>query len=173
MRQWLCLSLLLLLTACGFQPRGEITLAPSLKNIYLKTPDPYGQLARNLRSFLIMSHVHLADTVESADTVLVILKEQMGQDLVSVSGTQLTRQYNLTLNVTYQVTDASGKVLISPQTSTEVRSLTIQSDQILGGSNEASSLYKQMQRTTVYNIMNRLSSKEVTAILNSSRTKQS
>jgi LPS-assembly lipoprotein len=173
MRYWLWLSLLLLLTACGFQPRGEITLAPPLKNIYLKTPDPYGQLARNLRSFLKMSNVHLADTATSANTVLVILKEQMGQDLVSVSGTQLTRQYNLTLNVTYQVTDAEGKILVSPQTSTEVRSLTIQSDQILGGSNEANSLYTQMQSAIVYDIMYRLSSKEITAILNPTRTKKS
>ena len=113
-----------------------------------------------------ISDVRLVDKIEEASTVLVILSESTTQQLLSLSGTQQTRQYNLILSVTFQVNDPQGKVLVSPQVVTETRTLTIKADQILAGSNEANTLYSQMRQAIIYDIMSRLSSKDITSLLN-------
>ena len=84
---------------------------------------------------------------------------------MSVSATQLTRQYNLILSVTFQLLTPNGVVLTAPQPLTESRFVTIQSDQILGGSNEANSLYQQMRQAIAFDLMNRLASRDITLSL--------
>jgi len=136
-----------------------------MHNLYLQTAAPYSALTHYLKDYLQASHVHLADSITPGITILQIISENNTQQLLSVSTTQQTRQYNLILTVIYQLNDANGKPLIPAQTATETRVVTIQSDQILGGSNEANSLYQQMRQAIVFDIMNRLSSKDITQIL--------
>jgi len=159
------LVVLMSIASCGFHFRGQTHLAAPLKTMYLKTKDPYGELTRNIIQFLKMSGVHLTDTVKEADTVLEILSETTGQELLGVGSTQQTRQYNLTLTVTYQVTRPNGSILLLPEKATESRTLAINSNQILGSSNEANALYKQMRRAVVFDIMNRLSSQDVSNLV--------
>lgn len=153
------------LISCGFKPRGELLLAPPLHNVYLKTSDPYGELAHEVRQYLKFSGVHLADSPKEATSILDILHETKSQQLLSVGGTEQTRQYNLTLSVTFQVTDPAGAVLVIPTTVSEARVIPIQSNQILGGSNEANMLYRLMRQNVVYSMMNRLASQEVSKLL--------
>jgi len=143
-----------------------------MHNLYLESHDPYGQLARNLKQFLKVAGVHLTKKREDADIVLMILSEVTPQKLISISGTQQTRQYNLILTVTYQLTTPQGKPLINPQTSSVTRTLTIKADQILAGSNEANALYDQMRQAIIYDIMSRLSSKDITTQLIANETTQ-
>lgn len=155
-----------LLTSCGFHLQGEMQLAPPLHRLYLQTPDPYGHLANNLRRYLKTSHVHLASTPEAATTILAILRDESSQQLLSVSGTQQTRQYNLKVTVIFEITNNQGLTIISPQTLSENRAITVQSNQILGSSNEANLFYQQMRRTLAATMMNRLASKEVSQQIN-------
>jgi LPS-assembly lipoprotein len=160
------LTLSCLLSACGFHLRGDLPLAPPLKKLYLQTQDPYGQLARNIRQFLKFSGVELTSSAATAKTVLVIVREATSDQLLSIGGTQQTRQYNITLTVTFEVTDPQGKILLPPEVVSETRSLTILSNQILGGSNEENNLFVQMRGAIVYDIMSRLSSQDVTLLIN-------
>jgi LPS-assembly lipoprotein len=159
----LCLSTLL--TACGFQLQGEMPLALPLHRMYLQAPDPYGRLARDLREYLKMSGVELASSPSNAKTILVILKDDNSQTLQSVSSTQQTRQYELKVNVTFEINDTQGRTLVNPQTLSESRTITIQSNLILGSSNETNLYYQQMRRLLAYAIMNRIASREVTKII--------
>lgn len=152
------------LTSCGFQLRGAVSLSPPLKKMF-KTTDPYGPLTHNLRDYLTLSGVELTDTPQTATTVLHIISEVPSQQLLSVSGSQQTRQYSLLLAVTFEVTTPAGAVLMPSITLTENRTFTTLSDQILGGTNEQNTLYQQMRLAIVYDIMNRLSSKDVTNLL--------
>jgi LPS-assembly lipoprotein len=165
MKKLLFIFLFFCLTSCGFKPRGSMPLAPPLHHLYLETPDPYGQLTRNLRQFLKMSGVSLAKRPEQATSILTILSENTNDQLLGINGTQQTRQYNLILTVVFQISNTNNRVLIAPQTVTESRTLTITNDQILASNNEAMSLYNQMRQVIVYDIMSRLSSEEVTTQL--------
>lgn len=160
----LCLAACFL-TACGFHLQGETHLAAPLHRMYLRTPDPYGHLVQDLEQSLKMSNVQLVSSPDQATTVLSILKDSNSQVLLSVSGTQQTRQYNLITTVEFEITDSKGRVIINPQTFTESRAITIQSNQILGSSNEAVLYHQQMRRAIAYAIMNRLASQEVTHTL--------
>ncbi len=159
------LCVLFFLTSCGFQLRGAAPLSPPLQELYIQTTDPYGQLTHNLHEYLRMSGVHLTSTPDEATAVLVILSENENQELLSVSGSQQTRQYNLILSVSFEVTTSKGVLLVPPQVVTETRTLTTLSDQILGGSNEQTTLYQQMRQAIVYDMVNRLNSRDITQLL--------
>lgn len=155
-----------LLGGCGFHLRGEMPLAPPLHSLYIQSVDPYGVLTRNLEQSLKMSHVQLTESADKAKTVLVILRDDTSQALLSVGATQQTRQYKLTAVVTFEVTDASGRIIIPPQELADSRVITVQSNQILGSSNEANLYFQQMQRGLATAIMYRLSSHQITSDIN-------
>jgi outer membrane lipopolysaccharide assembly protein LptE/RlpB len=159
----LCTSVLI---GCGFRAQGEVPLAPPLKKMYLQTDDPYGTLSRDLQQNMKLSHVDLVDSPADASTILAITHDDATQTLLSVSGTQQTRQYNLVVTVTFNVSDNKGNTLIGDQTLQESRAITVQSNQILGSSNEASLYYQQMRHILATAIMNRLSSTDVTTTIN-------
>lgn len=173
-KQWrLGVALLItsILVGCGFHMQGEVPLAPPLKRMYLQTDDPYGSLSRDLQQHLKLSHVTLVPEQSDADTVLAITQDSATQSLLSVSGTQQTRQYNLTVTVVFSLLDNHGNTLLSNQSLQETRAITVQSNQILGSSNEANLYYQQMRRILAQAIMNRLSSQEVTESVNAAFTK--
>jgi len=160
----------LLLVSCGFHLQGKKELAEPLHHLYLQTTDPYGQLARSLQQYLKLSHVHLVSSPNEATTILSITQDQPSEELLSVSGTQQTRQYNLRVTVTFSITNSKGMTIISPQTLSETRTITIQSNQVLGSSNEANLFYQQMRRNLAYNILNRIASKEITETIDHTKT---
>ena len=145
------------LTSCGFHLRGPVTLAPPLHKLYIHTSTPYSPLTKNLTQALRASGVTVTATSKEAITTLDIISETTNEQLLSVGGTQQTRQYNLILTVTFQVLDAAGRTVLPAQSVTEQRTITIQASQILGGSNETNILYQQMRLAIVNDIMIRLS----------------
>lgn len=158
--------LVLILSACGFHLRGSMPLAKPLHRIYIESIDPYGVLVKELEQSLKMSHAEVVNSPDQADTVLKIIRDDSGQDLLSVSGTQQTRQYKLHVTVAFMILNAKNRhTLVDQQTLTESRVITIQSNQILGSSNEASMYFQQMRRTLASAIMFRLSSNEITRTL--------
>lgn len=164
----LFLFILFCLVGCGFHLRGQMNFPPSLHRIYLQSKDPYGQLSKNIKLYLRMSGIYVADNPKDATTILDILNESQNQVLQNVSGTMSTRQYNLVLTVVFQVTDKYGAILMPPQSVSETRPITILANQILGGSNEQAVLFQQMRQAIVYTIMTRLASHDVKQMLESS-----
>jgi LPS-assembly lipoprotein len=165
MRHVLVSVLLICLSGCGFHWRGQTQLAPPLQVIYIKAPNPYGTLAHNLRRSLTMSGTHIVEQPDKASMIFSILKEETSQQLLGINGSQQTRQYNLILTVTFEITTPHDEIVVPPQVITETRTLTIQADQMLASSNEANSLYQLMRASIVYKIMQRLGSQEITAIM--------
>lgn len=161
-----------LLASCGFHLRGVVELPPAFQRIYVQSEDPYSQVVKNLKRTLQFSGAKLTNTAKEANIILEILHEDKSEQLLSVGSTQETRQYNLVLSVTFALTDANGKTILSPQTVSEIRAITIQVNQILGGNNEANNLYQQMRSAIASNIMNRLASKNVTDLLANTTNKK-
>lgn len=160
--QIICICLLTLgMSSCGFHLRGVQPVSPELKNLYLKTKDPYGQLTHNLQDAFQLAGIQLAESPSAANYVLDILSETQAKELISVSGTQQTRQYNLILTVTFRITTPNDTVVLAPQQLSETRVFTMQANQILGDSNEEIGMYQQMRRDIVNDIMNRIASPEV------------
>ncbi len=166
MKKFLLLACCFALSACGFTLQGEKQLAQPLHHLYLQTPDTYGNLESYLSDSLKISKVKLVSSPADADTMLIVTSDNTYQELLSVSSTQQTRQYNLRVVVTFEITTPNGKVLLPTQSLSDIRTITVQSDQVLGSSNEAAQYYQQMRRGIASAIMNRLASTEVTNIIN-------
>jgi len=164
-KQLILFFLISLLTACGFHLRGQVQLSPRLHHLYLKALDPYGELARNVENSLKRSDVTLASSPAGASAILVLHREEAYQQLTSGNTTQQTRQYNLIITVQFEIQDNLGNAIIPVQTLSETRSITIQSSQILGTSNETSMMYNQMRTALAYAIMNRLGSTQISQML--------
>ncbi len=170
MLKWIItFTLTAFLTSCGFHLRGTTPLAPQLQQVYLKTPNPYSDFSNNLRQYLKMSGVYLTKTQQMATVVLSILSENSVQQLLGVNGSQQTRQYQLTYSITFQLTTPNDVTITQPEIISESRTLPINSGAVLAGSNQAAALYQQMRRAVVFDVINRLSSQEITYKLQATR----
>lgn len=153
------------MAACHLHLQGQKQLAKPLQTMYIQTPDPYGSLERHLKQTLKTSNVVLVASPEQASTILNVTQDHHSSHLLSVSGTQQTRQYSLVVTVSFTVTDKLGHDLVPTQTLKESRVITEQSNLILGSSNEANLFIEQMRRSLAQAIMNRLASKQITRLL--------
>ncbi|HTM63846.1 MAG TPA: LPS assembly lipoprotein LptE [Gammaproteobacteria bacterium] len=166
LKRWIFALTALTLSGCGFHLRGEMPLAEPLHSVYLRSVDPYGTLTRNLEQSLKMSNVRLVTNQSEAQTILAITHNDTSQKLLSVGATQQTRQYKLTASVTFEVSDNRSHPIIESQTLSEDRVITVQSNQILGSSNEANLYFQEMNRSLANAVMYRLSSNQITSKIN-------
>lgn len=166
MRIVLMLIICLSLSSCGFHLQGKMRLAPAFKYLYLRTADPYGYLVRTLKSYLKLSGVNVLEEQNGATIILEISKDVTTQVLRNINSTTLTRQYEVGVTVTFALFDKNGASILGPESLAESRIITIQSSQILGGSNELNLYYQQMRRLIANAIMNRIASKQVTYLVN-------
>lgn len=153
------------LIGCGFHARGEWHLSPPLQKMYLETNDPYGQLSRELTQQLKASNMLFAQHRNDATVVLRIEQDSTSQDLLSLNATQQTRQYKLTLTIRFSLQDINGVVILPTQIVQDSRIITIQSNQILGSSNEITLMTKQMHQGLANTMLNRLESPEVARLI--------
>lgn len=168
MRCLLIIFFLILLASCGFHLQGKMKLSPFLHKVYIRSADPYSYLVRNLTKFLKMSQVEVVDFEQDANAVIAIVSDQTNEQLLGVNDTQQTRQILLTATVIYSINDKVGHILFGPDTLTEQRIITMQSNQVLGSSNEMTFTFLAMRRALVYAMINRISSINTTHILNQS-----
>jgi len=160
-----CISL----SGCGFHLRGNTSLTQIMQPLYLQAESPYGPLARYLKRYLVFAGVKLTDTKSTAKTVLVLPNEIKSQQLLSQGGTGQTSQYNVILTAHFSVTTHHDEILLADQVVSEVRQLTMQTNQILAGTNEEQSVALQMRRALVVDILNRLTSQEVVSYLQTTK----
>lgn len=155
----------IILSACGFHLRGDWNLAAPLRKMYLETKDPYGQLARELKLQLKASNISFVEHKNDAKTILLIEHDDIHQTLLGLNATQQTRQYKLTLTIRFIVQDQHGITILPIQTVEDSRVITIQSNQILGSSNEVNLFAQQMRRASASTILERLQSKDIAQLL--------
>lgn len=172
-KKYLFFLLCLLQFGCGFHPQGIVPLAPPLHRLYIQTSDPYSELVRSIKLSLKMSAVQIVDSPSAANTILVIQQDTVGEEMLSVGTTLQTRQYILRATVVFEIQDNLGRILVPPGTLVETRTITVQSNQVLGTTNEMNLFFKQMRRALAYALMNRIASNDITDILNKSSMSKS
>ncbi|MBK6980122.1 MAG: hypothetical protein IPH30_00310 [Betaproteobacteria bacterium] len=103
--------LVLAVSACGFQLRGE---APSgLKSLHVSTEAP-SQVAVEIRRSLSGGPTRLAADLKVAEAQLRILSESTEKTIQTLTSAGRVFDYQLRLRVGYRVTNGAGQVLIAP-----------------------------------------------------------
>jgi LPS-assembly lipoprotein len=148
--------LLALLPACGFHLRGDVELPSALQDTYLDSKNPYTGMARALRVELEAAGGRIVESSEQASAVLRIVREISENRILSVGSTGKASEYELFNEVVFSLSDAEGKVLITPQTLRMTRDLVFDETVLLGKISEAEGIHKQMRRNLARQIIIRI-----------------
>ena len=149
------LSLLVMLSACGFQLRGQMDLPDSMKYVYVDG-DASTVLMRHLRNSLQNAGAQLVDNIDAATAVLVIKKEQQQRNVISVSETARVREYESFYSLNFSLREVSGKQILEPQILELRRDYSFTENEVLAKEREQARLVRDMQSEAVQVILRKI-----------------
>ncbi len=144
------------LAGCGFRLQGRAPLAPSLAVTYIDAENPQSDFVQELRKSLRASGVRLAGSRTEAAAVVTLERDVFGERVLSVSGRNLPREYELTYTVKFGVR-AGGRELIAPEELTVSRELSFDERIALAKEREKEIQRDALARDLVGLVMRRLS----------------
>jgi len=152
----LTLVMLFLLTACGFQLRGQISSLP-FKSLHITAPE--GQtIGMDLeRAVGASSTTKVVASAAEAEATLEIISAGSERKILSLSGGGRVRDFNLIYRVLYRLVDKQGTEIIPNTEVSLTRILPYLDAQILAKEQEEMLLQKDMQADAIQQIIWRLS----------------
>lgn len=169
-----CLSLLILMqTGCGFRLRNSWPIPEELHSLYLQTDAPYSYLTLHFKKMLRSLDVKLTENPQDADITMKLYDEQYITTVISESASASTKEYQLNYQISYTLLNKKGRPIYGPQAVYAYRHLLISEDQVLSSANESEVSKQELQRDALYQILNQLSSKKVSAAIKNDIDKSS
>lgn len=151
------LLIVILITGCGFKLRGFVDLPPWLNNIAIVAHDAHRDLVPMLKDQLQAYKLNVISDPTKAAYLLIIEKDLSQQIITSISASTTPRQYQLVYTVQYSLIKADGQPIISSNSVSITRQLTVNNDRILGSDSEGMMIHREMHRDAVMQIINRIS----------------
>ena len=123
--------IILLITSCGFQLRVAKNLPIEMDRTYISTEDEYSIFYRQLKKGLHERGVEVVESPVDATAVFNILQEDTGQRVLSVSGRNVVREYEVFYRIFYSI-QTKDKLIKSPQEEILTRDYTYDEILVLG-----------------------------------------
>jgi len=149
--------LFIALVGCGFHLRGAVVIPESLKTIYIQGIDLTQGLGEELKNALSDNGVNVVKSYQKDSAILTILENKYERRVLSVGSDAKASEYSLYGLVQFKVTDGEGGILSEPQDVEAMRDYQFDQTQVLGKSDEESSLREDLNRQLVQSILRRLS----------------
>ena len=135
--------MLLVLTACGFQLRGQP--AVGLKTLQVGSVGP-SQVAPEIRRTLATGPTRVVNNVKDAEAQLRILQETRDKIVATITGTGTVYEYELRLTVRYELLVPGRELpMIAPTETTAKRLITYSASAPTAKEAEEQLLFKDMQ----------------------------
>lgn len=147
------LTLILSISSCGYQLRGNIDLPQELKSMYLQGGS--SQLRKIMRKTLKSSGGVLVDTIDQAGIIVQIIKEKMDKRVLSLSQTGRANEYELIYDIEFNLLDTQGHVISEKQRIEISKDYFNNQEEVLGKNNEEHVIRNEMYRKAVGSIVNR------------------
>src|SRR5690606_19066009 len=147
----------LALCACGFQLQGRTKLPAPLSTTYVQAEDEQSDFVVNLRKALIASGARLTARSSEAKSTVDILEDRVTERVLSVSASNIPREYELTYTVRFAVR-ADGNDLLPPQEVAVTRDYSFDERALLAKEHEEAILREALARDLVGIVMRRLGS---------------
>jgi len=161
------LGVAVLATGCGFHLRGSggsYTLPFDSLYVGLPESSPLAiDLKRNIRA---NGHTTVAASAKDADGVIEVLtnpEKTRTKTILSLNSNGRVREYLLSYNILFRVTDKAGKELLGPTQITLGRPINFDESQLLAKEQEEALLYKDMQTDLVQQMMRRMAAIKIGA----------
>lgn len=144
----------LLLTACGFQLRGEANLP--FETLYVQAPTG-SQFAIQVRRMITAgSSTKIIDNAKGAEATLVLVGEKREKNILSLSGTGRVSEYQLRYLMSYRVMDRNAVEIIPVTEIALKRDLSYSDAELLSKEAEDALLFRDMQNDAVQQLLRRL-----------------
>jgi LPS-assembly lipoprotein len=148
---------LLLLAGCGFQLQGRVSLPTTLAATWIESEDDQTDFVVDLRRALRASGATLAARREEASAVLRVQRDELTESVLSVSGRNIPREFELTYTVRIEV-EGGGRMLLPSEQFAVSRDLSFNEAALLAKEREQEVLRAALARDLVGVVMRRLSS---------------
>jgi LPS-assembly lipoprotein len=161
MKRILLVAFCSVLSACGFQLRGQASLP--FETIYISFPvgHPIGtDLKRLIKAG---TNTRVVDKAKGAQTTLEIISVVNDKQIMSVSGGGRVREFELRYRVSFRLFDAKGVDLIPTNEIALRRILPYTDAQVVAKEGEEAMLVKEMQTDSAQQILRRLEAVKVAA----------
>jgi LPS-assembly lipoprotein len=142
-----------LVSACGFRPRGSISLPADFRQVYVEAPV---QMADELETFLASGGASSAKSRADADAVISVQSEHFEKRVASVDATTgKAREYVLLYALDFSVRMKNGTALVPSEHMVVRRVYVFDPTAVLGASNNVDALHLDMQRDAAERIIRR------------------
>jgi LPS-assembly lipoprotein len=158
--------LVLCLSGCGFKLRNAQSLPPGLQTMYYQTDNPYGEFEILFKRSLTSSKINLLPNPSKLAPIIHISAEDSPPTTTSSVSSSSARVYTLTYKSTIGINDASGKVIVPPQTISVSLTLTLQHDEMVEMAPQVAIVKREMMQELIVNIFNVLCAKNTFKALN-------
>ncbi|SDS59377.1 LPS-assembly lipoprotein [Halopseudomonas litoralis] len=145
----------LLLSGCGFHLRGTSVDSVKLEELAVSARNSYGP---TYQSVLEALQVNGVDIRSSAPYHLQLLDERKERRAVTYTYRSTPAEYELTSELTFQISDRQSRPLIGPETLSTQRVYVNDKDNLIGTSEEEALLHREMLQDLTRQLMFRLSS---------------
>ncbi|MFZ5503443.1 MAG: LPS assembly lipoprotein LptE [Pseudomonadota bacterium] len=149
-----CLVMLLALSACGFQLRGEANLP--FATLYLESANSESPLLDELRRNMEINKVNLVSRAEDAEVVLNIISEAPDKQILTLGGTGRVNEFQLRYRVALRAYDKAQQELITDEEILLQRDFQYDDTQILAKEAEEALLVRSMYSEMAQRIVRRL-----------------
>ena len=149
----------LLLSGCGFHLRGMINKESIrwLNNIAIVIEQAHRDLDPLLKEQLKAYRIEVNPDPAAANYLLIIENETMEQNISSISSSTTPRQYQLIYTIAFKLQHTQGADILPTSRVVVNRQITLNSNRILGSTDEEALQKEEMRRDAVIQILNRLS----------------
>lgn len=145
-----------LLAGCGFHLRNTPSLAQQVGEIRLDSVGPYGDLMRKIQRQLDIMGVTTGEGDVADEWSLVILSEKNTRRAVTTTSLITVAEYELQLQVEFQLARGDGDLAIPPTPLTARRIYVLDRTSLAGSSEEEEVLKGEMQDELVEAILRRV-----------------
>lgn len=147
----------LLAAGCGFQLQGRAPLPATFAKTYVEADDRQSDFVQDLRKSLLGAGMQIAPQRATASAVVRIVEDKLEQRVLSVSGNNVPREYELIYTVRFAV-EVAGKEVIAPEQVSTTRDFSFDERLLLAKEREQEILRAALARDLVSIVMRRLAS---------------
>lgn len=169
-KYFILIALSAMLSACGFRVYNTQNLPTPLHHIYYQANDSYGQFETQFRDALESANIKLADAPSQALITLRVLSSSFTHNDPNVVSNAQATIYTFTYTATIDLITNKGKKVISPQTLTTTRTITLNPNEVIESSPEVATAREEMGRELIFKILSVLNANDTRKALANLRT---
>jgi len=140
-----------LVSACGFRPRGAISLPDDFRQVYVQAPN---QISDELAIFLKNGGAEIVNIREDADAVISVQSENFQDRITAVDAvTGKAREFELLYSLDFSVRAKDGATLVAPEHVVIRRIYIFDQNAVIGSLDNVAALRVDMQRDAAERII--------------------